>query len=151
MIFARESCAQIIPDLPALIWDHAREANETDALLHPDYDAYCRLEAAGALRIYSVRVDGHLSGYAVFLLAQSLHYASVRCAHQSLLYVLPGLRRSHVARELIAFTEADLWPQVDVITHSVPFGHGQEFAMSRLFEHLGYQHQERVYSKRRPT
>lgn len=76
-----------------------------DVPLQPVREVYDQLDEAGALKIASCRVGGHLVGYVVLFLSPHLHYASVLGAQQDVFFLLPEYRRGYTGRDLLRFAE----------------------------------------------
>lgn len=145
--FQRERIWDLWDELQPLFVKHYDEvATFHDIPLEPDQARYFAAEDHGQLRCYTVRVDGQLAGYAVFVVGPHLHYATSKQAVQDLVFVLPEHRRGRLGLTTLKFTDSALATEgVDVIHHHVKVKHP---ALRRLLEYLGYELTEWVMVKR---
>lgn len=77
MQFATESLYDVMDEVAPLIcrhWEHIALDKDTIPL-KPDWDVYKNLQDLGKLNITTAREAGELVGYAVYIVAQSLHYS----------------------------------------------------------------------------
>ncbi len=144
--FARESSATVIDEIKPLLEAHYAEiAHYKDIPINCDFDAYLRLEAAGRLRIYGIRVDAILIGYAIFTVAKSLHYSGSLQAHQDVLYLDPAYRKGRVGLRFIQFCDSQLQADgVQVVFHHVKAAHN----FGPMLERMGYELIDHIYGRR---
>lgn len=92
----RETYDQYIDDVLPLYEDHWREVcwRRENFVLNPDHEKYRKLEAGGALRIFTARENGIIIGYALFVVQHHLHYKDVKIASNDIVFVDPA-RRGH--------------------------------------------------------
>ncbi len=151
--FQRETLDGFFPEALPLLQKHKDEISHfKDIPLDVDLDRYRKIEDAGALRIFTARLDRgpadelKLIGYAVFIVGANAHYKSSIQADQDVLYVDPEQRISRVAIELLKFTEDELRRDgVQVVHHHVKVAHP---ALGLLAQRRGYQHVENIWVKR---
>jgi GNAT superfamily N-acetyltransferase len=148
MRFARETMAQVYPDMLALLEEHWRAlARNQDAVpLLVDQEFYRRAEAAGGLMAATARTDaGALAGYAVYFLRFHPHYVTTRWAASDVFWVTPGARGAGVGMRLFLFVEAELRREgARVMNTSYKLAHPQA---GRLLDYLGHEPIEAVHQK----
>lgn len=116
-----------------------------DIPLKPDRSAYERMQAAGILRTYVVRVEGKLAAYFIAMLIPSPHY-SVAVGIEDLIYVLPEHRSKGIGGDLVDFGESCLKAEgAIVVTHHVKVAHPSLFYMLKA---KGYEPMDWVMTKR---
>lgn len=147
LTFQRET---LFPELhlevaPLLAAHWAEIAYYREIPLDVDWAVYRQCEQAQTLRIFTVRLDGRLEGYAAFFVRAHPHYQQTMWAAQDVLYLSPILRRDGTAARFVRFCEDELSRDgIHVITH-----HMKAAAPHRaLFERLGYDTMDVIYSKR---
>jgi GNAT superfamily N-acetyltransferase len=145
--FQRENLENFLDDARPLLERHWAEIAEYgDIALDPDVDRYQTLENAGCLRIYTLRLDHRLIGYAVFLLSAHLHYKSSTHAYGDVLFIDPEHRRGLLATRLIEYTETELRKDgVQVVHHHVKVQHP---ALGVVLGRMGYRHVEQNFQRR---
>jgi len=145
--YQRESVAELWDELAPLLEAHYREiAIWHDIALDPDREIYERIEALGQLRVYTVRADRRLIGYAVFFVRPNLHYRQSVWAQQDVVFVAPEHRHRGVGQLLLAFAEGELRVEgVQVVVHHVKLAHPQ---LGAVLQQLGYEPAETIYAKR---
>jgi hypothetical protein len=89
--FARERVHGLWPELMPLLEAHWSEVAYHGYPLRVNRAAYEALEDAGSLRVYTMRVNGELVGYAVYVKHPSIRHEFVQ-AHQDGIYVKPEYR-----------------------------------------------------------
>lgn len=147
VVISEESFDTSWPDAAALIAKHWHEiATYEDIPLDVDSDTYRKAEAAGRLCILTVRSQGQLVGYAVFILTQHLHYRGSMCANQDVFYLDPSFRGRWIGVQLIKACDRLLKSKgVQVVTQHVKMTHP---ILGRLLAREGYEPIEQIYSKR---
>lgn len=146
MQFAQESIATVIDEIGPLLLAHWQEiAQFHDIPLNVDFDHYKRAEAYGQLRIYTVRREHELVGYAIYILAPAPHYSTSLQAKEDVIYLKPEYRKGRVGWKLIEFADERLrLDRVQVVYHHVKPSHD----FGPLLKHIGYTFSESVYSRR---
>lgn len=144
--FAEETLSEAREDIEKLMRGHWEEiAFFKDIPLEPDYDTYGKIEFFGKLRIFTVRLEGELIGYAVFLLSPALHYRSSMQAIQDVLYLHPNYRRGGTGGRFIKWCDDQLkLANVQVVMHHVKVAHD----FGPLLERLGYQKTDTLWARR---
>ena len=143
--YQSEDPGTFIEELKEIIPAHYDELCVTkDFPLAPDYEAYGRLYMADMLRCITVREDGALIGYALFIVNPHLHYKTCRTAFEDIYFLKKEYRKGRTGIRLFQFAEEELRKDgVDrMIVHTKI-----HLDNSRLFEYLGYKHTDKLYTK----
>jgi GNAT superfamily N-acetyltransferase len=145
MIYGREQMSDVLAEIKPLLEKHWQEiAHYQDIPLDPYWQGYKDAETAGKLRIFTVREDSALVGYAVFFIG-NLHYKSTPMATQDILFLLPEHRNRKVGAGLIQYCDDQLRAEGCKVTyHHVKRAHD----FSPLLEALGYEAVDTVYGRR---
>lgn len=145
MNFQREQFAAILPELKPLLQLHWEEvAFYKDIPLDPDYDTYIAVENIGKLRVFTVREQGELIGYAIFFIGH-MHYKSTPIATQDVIFLHPD-HRGRGAR-LILYCDFQLASEgIQVVMHHTKMAPGLDF--SPILKRLGYEETDRVLARR---
>lgn len=110
----------------------------------PDLDVYRMLADKGMLRVITVRADGELVGYMVFIIRPHLHYKSCLCAFEDLYFLRKDMRQGRIGIRMFNYTEAAL-KRIGVqkmIVHTKA-----HMDVSRLLEYLDFKLVDKMYSK----
>lgn len=144
--FAREGGLFVIDEIKPLLEAHWLEiAHYQDIPVKCDYGSYLKLEANGLLRIYTVR-NSNLIGYAIFVVAKSLHYNDSLQARQDVLYLAPEFRRGRIGIRFIDWCDEQLKAEgVQVVYHHVK---DAAPALGILLARRGYTLVDHIYAKR---
>lgn len=142
----RETADAFIADAAPLLEAHFQEiAHYPDIKLNPDYDVYRQMEAMGALRVFTLRDEGVLRGYAIFLVRANVHYSDSLQAVQDVLFLEAPLRKQALGARMIEWCDEQLRREsVQVVHHHVKLA----FNFGPLLERLGYEPVEMIYSRR---
>lgn len=143
----RERAHDLWDEIDELIKDHYHEiAHYQDIPLSPDREKYEKAEDNNRFRIYTVRREGKLVGYAAFFIGYSIHYSTSFQAVQDVLFITPSERRGSLGMRLIKYTEEELKKDgVEVIYQHVKEGHP---ALQCLLERRGYKAVDTILCKR---
>lgn len=92
----RETYDSVIGEIKPLLERHWQEVARNKELipLDPRYEAYRHADISGSLRIYTVRAEGILIGYAVYFIHTHFHYQQNLWALSDIYWVDPYFRRS---------------------------------------------------------
>jgi hypothetical protein len=144
---ARETFDQVVEDARPLLEANNEEVQTIDAAelaLHEDL--YRATEKAGALHIYTLRVDGKLAGYSAYIAGPHLHFRDKIVATQDAFYVAPEHRTSTKPLALLRYAERMLTAcGVAMVMQS---SNVKRPAFGRLLELSGYAPLELVWSKK---
>lgn len=108
--FTKETFHETIEEAKPLLIQHWEELARNKELfpLDPDYESYFSLEKLGKLRIYTVRRNGELIGYACYMVSKNLHYRTMTCAVSDIFWLHPSVRRGSLGIKLFKFIESEL-------------------------------------------
>jgi len=89
-----ESLYQLMPDIFQLLEMHHAESHQQTygTELATDWDQYRQMESCGLLRIFTVRDDGDLVGYDIFIVGPHRHAMGSCVAISDAVYVKPEYR-----------------------------------------------------------
>lgn len=144
--FQRERLSDIRSEIAPLLEAHWHEiAHYDDIPLDPDWDAYDQSEDLGLVRCFTVRHDGLLAGYAVFVVRTNPHYRMSKQANQDVLFLIPEMRRSSTGARLIAWCDDQLRSEgCQVVIQHIKAKHN----FGPLLERQGYELVDLIYAKR---
>jgi hypothetical protein len=146
LTYQEEKFIDVMEECGPLIVSHWKEvALDQDSIeLEPDWDAYNLLDCSGHLHITTVRDDGVLVGYAVYIINRALHYASQRYADGDIFWLDQQYRKGFTGIKLLKFAEEFL---VGVGVTKIFNKTKLHMDKGAVFERLGYTPIERVYAK----
>ena len=145
--FQQERIADVYTEAADLLIRHWHEvAFYKDIRINPDMGSYLAAEAKGLVSLTTVRADKQLIGYILYLIAPNSHYKVLQ-ATDDLHFLRSDYRKSGIALKMFRFAEAEMKKRGVVLlfgrTKADPkLNHGA------IFEHLGYDKQDIIYSKR---
>lgn len=145
--YQEEELYKIFHEIDALAQGHWQEvANHRDVRpLDLDYEKYITINEMKIIRVFTVREDGRLIGYASFFIAPHLHYKRWIHASSDVYYLVPDYRgKDGIGKEF--FTKIEEWLKsldVNVIDIQDKTHHTHE----KFFLGLGYKVVEQVYEK----
>jgi hypothetical protein len=144
--FQREPADQkLFDELMPLLEKHYHEiAHHKDIPLDPDWTRYATMESIDALRAFIARDDkGVMLGYAIFFIAQNMHYKTSRQALQDVLFIDPQQRGFGI--KFVLWCDRELEREgVQVVYHHVKSAHN----FGPMLERLGYSLVDLIYTKR---
>jgi len=144
MIYATEKLKDIIEELKPLFVKHWQEiAHYKDIELNPDYDKYQMMEEKGLLKIFTLRDNSDLIGYAVFVITFHPHYKQSLQAIEDIIFIDPA--RRGVGKAFIKWCDEQLKVlDVQEVVHHIKFAHD----WSLVLVEMGYEKTEMRLSKR---
>jgi GNAT superfamily N-acetyltransferase len=146
MEFSEEKLCQCLDEAMPLIVDHWENIalNKDTIALSPLWDTYTELEKIGVLKIITARQEKKLVGYAVYVISPSLHYSDQIVADADVFWLDPEHRKGMAGIRLFKHAEKVLKSYgVTRILNKVKI----HFDVGMVFERMGYEPIERVYSK----
>lgn len=150
--FQRESLVECRVEIDKCLRDeHWPEVGHYDDIpIDMEWSKYTVLESLNKLRCFTIRgfeneelKDSVLMGYAFFFIDYHLHYKHTIVASQDILYVRKPYRG--VGKDFLKWCDLQLKDEkVTTVTHHAKpwFNYGE------LFEKLGYEVAETIYSRR---
>ena len=145
MEFAIENLAKVRREIEPLLKQHYDEIalNKDIIKMNPDWQAYARLDAANALRIYTARRNDKLLGYFVVIVSKSLHYRDHLFANNDVIFLAKPARKGLTGVKLIKYAIDSLAAEGITKLHINTKAH-QPF--DAILERLNFEEIERVYS-----
>lgn len=145
--YSREPLRDVVTEIEPMLREHHREVATypDDIPLDPDWGRYEQFERDRILTIHTVRSDGRLVGYNVWLINWMLHYRRTLAAMNDLFYVAPSHRAGTIPYRLIKFSERDLIDRVNV--NRILYHAKYSNQMRLLLMRLGYQPEEQILGK----
>lgn len=144
--FAREFLHQVWDESMPLVKAHYQEiAHYQDIELKPDRDRYMAIEDAGGVRLFTVREEGRLIGYCLFLVSRHPHYMGSLQAMQDVLYLDPSLRGRLIGYRFINWCDEKLKADgVQVVMQHTKDTHN----FGPMLERMGYEIMYHVFARR---
>ena len=145
--FAVEQYYDLIEEMKPMFVQHKDElAVYADIPLDPDYDFYERATAAGLLTLLTVRDEGILAGYAVFLVRPHAHYKGHCWALNDIIWIHPKFRGFALGRAFIKFWDEHFAERgVNVVHVNTKVAHP---ALAHVLKSCGYRTIEEGHEKR---
>ncbi len=146
MEFSEETLCQFLDEAGPLFIDHWENIalNKDTIALDPLWDTYRKLEETGNLKIITARQEKKLVGYAAYVISPSLHYSDQIIADADVFWLDPDYRKGMAGMRLFKHAEKVLKSYgVTRVLNKVKI----HFDVGKVFERMGYDPIERVYSK----
>lgn len=146
MEYKAEELEAILPEFLEIAKSHNEELRPFDHLvMNPDIENYRVLFSMGVYKIYSVRDNDKLVGYAGFFVSPSMQHKDSIQAVQDLIYLNPELRGKGIGHGFIQWIDDQLkYEGVDIVYHHTK--NGKSFG--GLLESLNYKLIDYVYARR---
>lgn len=133
---------EVKPLLP-LHWEELA-LNKDKVPLSPQYDEYLRRDALGMVLVVTLREAGELVGYFVGFVAPGLHYSTCLTLHLDIFWLKPEHRGKMGGVKLFHAVEAEAKRRG---VQRLFVGSKCHLPADFLFERLGYEKVEHVFSK----
>ena len=131
-------------EIKPLISEHWEEiAHFKDIPLDPDFDLYQKIQDSGNIRVFTVREEDKLVGYALFFTKVNLHYKSSNQAVQDILFIHPD-HRGCGAKFIIWCDEQLKAEGVQAVYQHMKAKHN----FGEMLERIGYELQDLIYVRR---
>jgi GNAT superfamily N-acetyltransferase len=142
---APEPFAPFLEEVKPLLPEHYAELalNKDRVPLSPQYDEYLRRDALGMVLCVAVRDAGKLVGYFVGFIAPGLHYSTCLTLQLDIFWIHPDHRGQKGGFLLFKAVEAEAKRRG---VQRMFIGSKTHLPADYLFEKLGYQKVESVYS-----
>lgn len=134
------------PEIETLIEAHWSEiAIDRDKIpLDVDVDQYFAMDDANRLHVLTVRDNSRLIGYHIAIVSGMLHYKSTLHAITDVYFILPEYRKGTVGLRMFKEFEQRMR---NVGVQKLFTGTKRHKDMGQLFEYLGYDETERLFTK----
>jgi GNAT superfamily N-acetyltransferase len=142
---ARELFCDLWDEMQPLLVENQAETGDPDMVLSPNVLHYATLEAGNILRVYTVRADGELVGYAFFCTMPSPHYHGSRQAFHDTTFVRKEWRSKGAGLRLLRFVEEQLADDGCEVMYQTVTPHHDH---SKVLLRRGYKLYDTVYGKR---
>ncbi len=144
MLFREEILEDdLITEIEELFPDQQAEVETNGYDYDLNWDQYKNISKV--LRVYTVRENKRLVGYASYILNNSIHYKTKLFAANDSIYILPDYRKSGTGRDFLAFCEGRL-AEEGVKSASMTVKNKVNF--SKMLIETGYELEETNYLKR---
>lgn len=147
MEFSKENLTpEVFRELAPLLTEHASEIPHYKGLdISPDFSTYLNLQAAGALRLFTLRKDGRLVGYSAFIVHPHKHSKQSLQANEDLIFISKQYREGIGGYRFIKWCDGELLKEgISIIYRHVSLA--RDF--SSLLKRLGYQEIEVMYARK---
>jgi len=146
MEYQIEKLIDIVEEMMPLVEKHHEEVDDfrDKIVLNPDFDRYLELETQDMISLFTMRDDGRLLGYSMFIVGSHGHYSGSLFAVNDIIYIDPEIRGEETTPTFFKKCEEWLTEEgVDVIMYSMK----SDRAAKGLMNHLGYKDFEINYRK----
>lgn len=134
-----ENILDCLSDFVVLALENGKEIyGETYA---PSISSFISLSQSGALKVYTVRKNKKLIGYALYIVSAKLHERYTLCAECNTIFVKKEYR-GNIAQRLVTFAEKQL---VSLGVNQIQYQARPAF--KKFFKRLGYGVVEYTYRK----
>jgi GNAT superfamily N-acetyltransferase len=143
--FQTEPFAKFIQDGKEIFAEHNNEVVLQDKQISLDvnYKAYFKLAEADKLEVCTIRDNGKLVGYTLWMLHYHIHYKTSLTANSTLIYVVPEYRKGLLGYKLIKWSINKLKERG---VQRLMMGVKPNYDFGRLLERLGASHFEKIYT-----
>jgi hypothetical protein len=112
--------------------------------LKPQWDIYEKCDDLGNVKVILCKDDDEIVGYIVFFISHHLHYADCLLATEDIYFLKREYRTGRNAIKMFKFAEDYLKSiRVDMVKYSTKV----KFDKSVIFEYMGCEHSEKVFTK----
>ena len=148
IVAAIESLTERLEEIKALFPKHWEELalNKDKVPLDPQYDVYLSRDAAGQVMFCCVRKDGQIIGYFVGFVTPGLHYRTCLTLQMDIFFIDPAYRDGTSTAPVKLFRAVEKEAKRRGVQRWV-VGSKVAHDASRLFEFLGFEKIETIYSK----
>lgn len=143
--FSTSKGKDCIEQLKKMFDAHYEELSVTkNAKLNPDYDIYMKMDSHNMLEVILCKNDDEVIGYIVFFISPNLHYKDCLLATEDIYYLKPEYRKGTTGIKMFKFAEKYL---KSINVNMIKYGTKTHLDNSRLFEYLGYNFIEKIFTK----
>jgi len=143
-VFGAEFIRDVWRESLPLMHEHWDEiAHYKDIPLDPDFEQYKFLDDNKILRVFTIREEGKLIGYALFFVKPNIHYKSSLQAFQDVIFISKKYRG--IGKKFIKWCDEMLSREgVQIVHHHVKKDHN----FGPLLNRMNYELVDLIYSKR---
>lgn len=147
--YQTEKWRTVLPEMEPLLVEHWREIalGHDKVPLDVARERYQQLCDEGSLHIVAVRDSGQLVGYHVAIVSGHLHYLSTLHGITDVYFLLPQYRKGRTGIHLFQRVEAEMRGLGVKKLFTGAKLHTANGQSGRLFEYLGYQPTETLFTK----
>lgn len=145
-VFNVESAVQIIDEAYLLWQEHHDELVGSNVKFLPDFQKYKTVEKNGGLKVFTIRHNKKLIGYAVFTVLPHHHRTQVIQAENTLFFITKEHRKGLLASKFIRWCEKYLF---DNGVFQISMRTKMRASFGILLKRLKYQEEEIVYLKKK--
>jgi len=147
--YSVEKWRDVLPEMEPILVQHWHEIALGHAKVPLDIarDKYQEFCDAGVLHIVTARDDGKLIGYHVAIVSGHLHYQGTKHGITDVYFILPEYRTGYVGIRLFRRVEQEMKAMGVVKLVTAAKLHTANGRTGRLFEFLGYNAAETVFTK----
>ena len=145
--YQAEKYSDVVSELAVLYPEHYEELGSpvaTQYNLEPHWEQYLNLEQAGVLKVITCRKDEEMIGYMLFMVSPGLHVKSCLTAYEDIYFLRKQYRKGRIGIKLFQFAEQYL---KSLNVNKIMCSTKVHLDNSKLFEYLGYNFIEKLYSK----
>ncbi len=144
-----EKWRDVLPEMEPILFQHWKEIalGQDKVPLDIAREKYQVMCDAGNLHIVTVRDDGKLVGYHVAIVSGHLHYLSTKHGITDVYYLMPEYRLGITGIRLFRRVEEEMRAIGVKKLFTGAKLHTADGKSGRLFEYLGYNHTENLYTK----
>lgn len=147
--YAVEKWRDVLPEMEPILYRHWLEIalGHDKVPLDIARDKYQALCDAGILHVVTVRQDGELVGYHVGMIQGHLHYRSTLHGITDVYYLSPAHRKGRTGIRMFQFVEAEMRKLGVKKLFTGCKLHTADGKSGKLFEYLGYNKTEELFTK----
>lgn len=143
--FSTSKGKDCIEQLKKMFDAHYQELSVTkNAKLNPDYNIYMKMDEHNMLEVVLCKNDDEIIGYIVFFISPNLHYKDCLLATEDIYYLKPEYRKGTTGIKMFKFAEKYL---KSINVNMIKYGTKTHLDNSKLFEYLGYNFIEKIFTK----
>lgn len=145
--FTEESIVEMYPEMEEMFKAHYREACfYEDMEINPRLDVYSVIEEYNGYFLLVARIEEEIVGYVSYAVHPLLQFEDEIIANMELIYVVPHLRSSGIASQLLEEAERILTDEREVTVMSINMK--TNTPIRGFAEAMGYEEMEVMFTKR---
>jgi hypothetical protein len=136
---------EVFNEVSQMFEKHYEELSATKGFkLNPDYDIYWEADKRNTLKTIVALKNDEIIGYIVYFVGINLHYKDCLLATEDIYYLKPEYRKGLIGPRMFVFAEKYL---KSIGVNMIRYSTKTHLDNSRLFEFLGCNFVEKVYTK----